>query len=36
MKRAIAQEISGTSMYMPVSEEVAVALESTRNERHVA
>lgn len=36
MKRAAVQFSGGTTMYMPVSEEVAMALDSDRNERHDA
>nr|WP_278569036.1 hypothetical protein [Bifidobacterium dentium] len=36
MKRAAVQETGGTSMYMPVSKEVAAAFESTRNERRAS
>ena len=36
MKRAAVQFSGGTTMCMPVSEEVAMALDSDRNERHDA
>lgn len=36
MKRSAVQFSGGTTMYMPVSEEVAMALDSDRNERHDA
>lgn len=35
-KRTAAQFSGGTTMYMPVSEEVATALDADRNERHDA